>query len=73
MAGGVYAFLDLYRATGDEAWLRLGKGALKAVQHERVVESDWSLFRGRLGAAVAELDLEFPAHAAMPVFGDAGG
>jgi serine/threonine-protein kinase len=63
-AGQAYAFLNLYRATGDSMWLTRARA-----EAEPAIEIDgYSLYRGRAGVALLLSDLDHPETARMPMF-----
>jgi serine/threonine-protein kinase len=80
LAGQSYALLNLFRHTGDSIWLRrareLAELAAEAVVTMRSRDSKGfeldlrpeSLYKGDVGVAVLEADLEHPEHAHMPMF-----
>jgi hypothetical protein len=69
-AGRAYALLNLYRHSGEAAWLKRARqlanhaavGAATASQHAH------SLWQGELGVAVLLADLASPENARMPFF-----
>jgi serine/threonine-protein kinase len=69
-AGRAYALLNLYRHTGDSAWLgraaELGRRAAAAWGPH--AESPDSLFKGKVGLAVLAADLERPDESYMPFY-----
>ncbi|HEY6252690.1 MAG TPA: lanthionine synthetase LanC family protein [Candidatus Angelobacter sp.] len=79
MAGQAYALLNLYRHTGETAWL---ERAREAAHHAVVVTNEaskrpdykWfalrpeSLYKGELGIVLLHADLERPEQACMPLF-----
>ena len=73
-AGQGYALLDLYRRTGDRAWLRRAQNlvdrTLPRSPARGEAEYHFSLYKGVLGLAVLLADLEAPEEACMPMFGD---
>lgn len=68
--GRAYALLNLYRHTGDSAWLaraaELGERAAQAWGPH--AESPDSLFKGKVGLAVLAADLERPDESYMPFY-----
>jgi serine/threonine protein kinase len=73
-AGRAYALLDLWRHTGQNAWLErsqdLGERAAEIIV--RVSEITDSLYKGEIGVAALAADLARPEAAAQPFFGDEG-
>ena len=68
-SGRAYALLRLYRSTGDAAWLRRAKAlGARAAMIARATPSDYRLYKGALGAALLDIDLDAPAAARMPFF-----
>ncbi|HEY0143430.1 MAG TPA: lanthionine synthetase LanC family protein [Thermoanaerobaculia bacterium] len=69
-AGRAYALLNLYKHTGDAAWLsrarHLANHAADVARKEPARAH--ALWKGELGVAVLLADLEAPQHAAMPLF-----
>ena len=70
LAGRGYALANLYRLTGDAAWLTrarelCARGAAESAQHP---EYPHSLYKGGFGVAVLAADLERPGEARMPFF-----
>ncbi|HEX9939883.1 MAG TPA: lanthionine synthetase LanC family protein [Longimicrobium sp.] len=69
-AGRAYALLNLYRHTGDGAWLaraaELGERA--ALAWGPHAESPDSLYKGQVGLAVLAADLERPDDSYMPFY-----
>jgi len=77
LAGRAYGLLNLYRHTGDQAWLArartLGVRAASEVLTEgRGAKYPLSLYKGDLGVAVLAADLEHPEFACMPMFEEEG-
>ena len=79
MAGQAYALLNLYRHTGESAWLSRARDAARyavVATNEARTRKDYeqfalcpeSLYKGELGIAVLAADLERPQHALMPLF-----
>ena len=69
-AGRAYALLALYRATGDDEWLRRAKRfAAHAAAHVDFDAPDaHRLYKGALGVALLLIELEDPTRARMPLF-----
>ena len=69
-AGEAYAALTLYRATGEEYWLRAAERvAARAVRAPTDAGTPaHRLFSGELGVALLAAELEDPTRAAMPVY-----
>jgi eukaryotic-like serine/threonine-protein kinase len=69
LAGRAFALLRYYQYTGERAWLeraqRLARIATSISEDER---RPWSLYRGGVGIALLEAELEMPEAAAMPLF-----
>jgi serine/threonine-protein kinase len=69
-AGQAFAALTVYQATGDGHWLvdakRIVSDTIAAVPADE--PGAHRLFTGQLGVALAALELEDPARAAMPIF-----
>ena len=69
-AGRAYALLNLYKHTGDAAWLsrarHLANHAAETARHEPARAH--ALWKGELGVAVLIADLASPQNAAMPLF-----
>lgn len=79
MAGQAYALLNLYKHTGESAWLARARDAASYAvvatnearnrrEHEQMALRPESLYKGELGIAVLAADLEHPEHACMPLF-----
>jgi serine/threonine-protein kinase len=73
-SGRAYAFLALYRETGDDIWLRR---AQRFAQHAaRDIDPDADdahrLYKGALGVALLLNELEDPTRARMPLFESEG-
>ncbi|MEO8378050.1 MAG: lanthionine synthetase LanC family protein [Acidobacteriota bacterium] len=70
-AGRAYALLDLYRRTGDRAWLaRARQLAIHAASNARATsQRAHALWKGELGVAVLLAQLDCPEEARMPLFG----
>jgi serine/threonine-protein kinase len=70
VAGRGYALLNMYRCTGDPAWLdrarELGQRAAASVATGEPMP--YSLYKGTVGVALLAADLEQPASACMPLF-----
>jgi serine/threonine-protein kinase len=78
-AGQAYALLNLYKHTGDRAWLNgaqsLAQRAARSVRempqndaYRELTSRAESLYKGELGVAVLAADLDRPEWAAMPLF-----
>lgn len=78
-AGQAYALLNLYKHTGDKAWLHRAqalaqRGARSILQmpggsaYQELMTRTESLYKGELGVAVLAAELERPEFAAMPFF-----
>jgi len=69
-AGRAYAMLSLYKETGDGLWLRRARKlcdhALSDIGSKYMKRQ--SLYKGDVGVALLELDLQHPDLAAMPLF-----
>jgi eukaryotic-like serine/threonine-protein kinase len=77
LTGRAYSLLNLYRHTGDGAWLEraraLGARAAHEVLRRRgTLPYQWSLYKGDVGVAVLAADLEHPETACMPVYEEEG-
>lgn len=79
LTGRAYALLNLYKHTGDAAWLdRARVTASRAVQQAMGTTSPegapyrQSLFRGKLGLAALIADLERPEESCLPMFEEEG-
>jgi hypothetical protein len=77
LAGRAYGLLNLYRHTGDQAWLArartLGvRAASEVLMEGRAPWYPLSLYKGDLGVAVLAADLEHPEFACMPLFEEEG-
>jgi serine/threonine-protein kinase len=81
-AGQAYALLNLYRHTGDKAWLHrsqaLTQRAARSTMempnvgaHQELISRPESLYKGEMGIAVLAAELEKPEFAAMPFFDSA--
>ena len=79
MAGQAYALLNLYRHTGEKAWLSRAQEMTQqavAVSSEARTRPDYkqfalrpeSLYKGELGLVLLAADLERPEQACMPLF-----
>ncbi|HEY6350135.1 MAG TPA: lanthionine synthetase LanC family protein [Candidatus Angelobacter sp.] len=79
MAGQAYALLNLYRHTGETAWLSRAREATRhavVVTREASKSPDYkefalrpeSLYKGDLGIVLLAADLERPERACMPMF-----
>ena len=62
--GDGFAYLNLYRASGERVWLQRAK---KSAERSTKIEGD-SLFRGRAGVVALLGDLEQPKDSWMPLF-----
>ncbi|MFF4760816.1 lanthionine synthetase LanC family protein [Streptomyces sp. NPDC001292] len=71
-AGHVFALLNMYRHTQEEAWLRLASERLYSAlaDHDAVSGGQWShsLYRGEVGLALAAVEIEQPDEARHPLF-----
>jgi len=71
-AGRIYSLLRAYQITGDSQWIKraelIGKNAIGRV-HSDDAYPPWSLFKGRLGLALAIEALTTPEEASMPTMG----
>ncbi|MFP2928277.1 lanthionine synthetase LanC family protein [Pyxidicoccus sp. 3LG] len=74
LTGRAYALLNVYRATGDSAWMErarcLGERAVTLSQGPE--PHPGSLFKGDVGLALLLSDLRTPETARMPFFEDEG-
>jgi serine/threonine-protein kinase len=70
LAGRAYALLNLYRCTGDPAWLDRARelGQRAAASAAKGEPMPHSLYKGTVGVALLAADLEQPAAACMPLF-----
>ncbi len=79
LGGQAYALLNFYRHSGEKIWLARARklarlaaqaqNAAAAAQSPADIDSrPESLYKGKLGIAVLEADLEFPLEARMPFF-----
>jgi hypothetical protein len=64
--GDGYAFLNLYRATGNKLWLQRARRSAEAALN--VDRYNYSLFVGKAGVVALLSDLERPEGAWMPLF-----
>lgn len=70
VAGRGLGLLALYRATGEEDWLRRAQTLLERIKPDASFPDDeTALFKGSLGPALLQLELEDPDWAVMPLFG----
>jgi serine/threonine-protein kinase len=69
-AGRAYAVLNLYKHTGDRAWLGRARelASYAAATAEETSQRRSALWRGELGVAVLIADLASPERARMPFF-----
>ena len=69
-AGRAYGFLALYRATGDEVWVRRAKRFAEHAARELDPDATDAhrLYKGALGVALLVNELEDPRRARMPLF-----
>ena len=78
-AGQAYALLNLYRHTGDKAWLhgaqavteRAARSILEMPDtdaYQELLARGESLYKGELGVALLAAELEKPEWSAMPLF-----
>ncbi len=74
LAGRSYALLALHRMTGDARWLDRARLLLErdAKPFARSAAGHLSLYKGRLGVALLEQDLERPGRACHPFFESEG-
>ncbi len=77
LSGRAHALLELHRSVGDDLWLDRARvlidRAVEAAPHMRTPEHPrHSLYKGELGLAVTVAELDSPASASMPLFGEAG-
>ena len=74
LSGRAYALLNLWKATGEAAWLprarELADRAARAVATTTVRED--SLYKGAVGVAVLAAELARPEGSCMPLFEDEG-
>ena len=56
----------IYRSSGDRVWLDRARQLGVAARPSGLTAG--SMMKGDVGVALAELDLEFPASAGMPLF-----
>lgn len=73
-AGSVYALIRIFQMTHNDLWIdRARVIAKKAVFRESHLQDEdhppWSLFKGRLGLALAVKSLKYPDEATMPMMG----
>lgn len=79
MAGQAYTLLNLYKHTGESAWLLRARDAMRhaaVVSAEASQRPDYkqfalcphSLYKGDLGIVLLAADMERPEHACMPLF-----
>jgi serine/threonine-protein kinase len=70
-AGHVFALLNMYRHTQEEAWLGLASERLQsALARNDAGPGGWShsLYRGEVGLALAALEIAYPDEARHPLF-----
>lgn len=71
-AGQCYALLNLYRHTGDDAWLlraaAMANSSASTVRLAGEATSPFGLYKGHAGLALLAADLQRPERAAMPLF-----
>jgi len=67
MAGQAYSLLNLYRHTGEEAWLGRARELLRMTPTAQDDRPE-SLYKGTIGILVLESDLNRPEQARMPMF-----
>ncbi len=77
LAGRAYALFNLYRHTGDQAWLARARtlsirAASEVLAQGRAGRYPLSLYKGHLGVAVLAADLDRPEFACMPLFEEEG-
>ena len=70
LAGRAYGLLNLYKHTGESEWLesarQLADRAVVAIQQYSLRRQ--SLYKGEIGVALLQADLERPELSAMPFF-----
>jgi serine/threonine-protein kinase len=73
-AGRAYAFLALFRKTGDEIWVRRAKRFAEHAARELDPDATDAhrLYKGALGVALLVNELEDPRRARMPLFESEG-
>jgi eukaryotic-like serine/threonine-protein kinase len=71
-AGQAYALLNHYRSTGDDVWCSRAVELANQAATQEVLARDattpLSLYKGHVGLALLAAELEYPEHAAMPLF-----
>ena len=74
LAGRGYALLNLYRHTGERAWLERAQLLCARTLYDATNYREFrhSLYKGELGLAVLAADVEDPAWGRMPFFEPAG-
>ena len=74
LAGRAYALLNLFKQTGETAWLERARTlADRAAEVGPTPDLPaYSLYKGTLGMAVLAADLKHPSGAAMPFFEEEG-
>lgn len=74
LAGRAWALLNLYRHTGEAAWLARARDLARRAAQSGTASGEYthSLYKGDFGLAVLAADLEHPAESAMPFFEVAG-
>jgi hypothetical protein len=74
LAGRAYGLLNLYKYTGERAWLqRAQELASRAALSRPALElPEHSLYKGKVGVAVLAADLSRPEASSMPLFEEEG-
>lgn len=77
LAGRAYGLIALHQLTGDAAWLKRAKtlahdAARLAPEQRNPEQPRHSLYKGELGLTLLLAELERPATACMPLFGEEG-
>ncbi len=74
LSGRAYALLALYRAGGDEYWLREARSLTLRALRPRIADTPFalSLYKGAIGPAVLAAELTTPGAASMPLFESEG-
>ena len=68
-AGRAYALLNLYKCTGDSAWLeRARELGRRAAAGASLASTKHSLYKGEVGSALLAADLAQPVSSCMPLF-----
>jgi eukaryotic-like serine/threonine-protein kinase len=68
LAGHAFSLLRFYRYSGERVWLKRAEALLERACRLVVPAQSTSLYKGELGVALLEAELEDPEHAAMPLF-----